>query len=94
MDSPLDRLVLSAHILRVLAVAQRDERLLGLDDVVDALEVRRADVRACLSQLHEEGLIDVLRMRLTLEGFAFGSALAQRRLRAIRQPARVAARAA
>ena len=62
--------------------------------VVDALEVRRADVRVCLSELHEEGLIEVLRMRLTLEGFAFGRALAQRRLRAVRLPTRAAAHAA
>ena len=94
METPLDKLVLSAHVLRLLAVAQREERLLTLDDVVAELGVRRADVRARLSELHQEGLVDVLRMRLTLEGFAFGTALAKRRIRALRVIRPAAARAA
>ena len=94
METHLEKLILGAHILRLLAAAQRDERTLGLEELVEELGVRRSDVRGCLSSLHEEGYLDVTRMRLTLPGFAFGSALRTRRLGALRRPSIVHSSAA
>jgi DNA-binding IclR family transcriptional regulator len=80
--------VLAPYILRLLAAAQRRGRPITLQDLVDALEVRRVDVRQALTAMDEQGLVDVLTMRLTLQGFALGSALRTRKLPAIpRQPA-------
>ena len=92
MDTNAFRSLLAAHSLRALAFAQRDGRRLDLDELVTALGVRRVDVRATLSSLHREGLLDVTRMRLTLRGFATGIALAAEQLRPLRSlpPFRVA----
>lgn len=76
------------HILQVLALAQRDGRSSSLDALVDALQVRRGDVRRAVSALHREGLVDALRMRLSLRGFAIGAALVGRELPALRRSAR------
>ncbi|MFO0659732.1 MAG: hypothetical protein U0165_07870 [Polyangiaceae bacterium] len=80
------------HVLRALAVAQRDERRVTLDDLVEELKVRRADVRKALSALHSEGMLDLLRMRLTLQGFAVGIACSKAELKPLRVT-RVASRA-
>ena len=76
--------LLSLHVLQHLATAQRAGVPLGLEELVATLAVRRADVRASLGRLHAEGLLDVSRMRLTLVGFAVGSALLGRSLPALR----------
>ena len=79
--------LLAPYILRHLASAQRRGRPVTLDDVVAALKVRRVDVRAAISTLHTQGLVDATTMRLSLEGFAIGSALTRRKLPAIARPA-------
>ncbi len=74
----------SVHVLAALAAAQfRDERI-SLVDLCTTLSVRRADVRRAISGLHEAGLVDALRMRLTLQGFAAGHALGAATLRPLR----------
>ena len=84
METKQFRAVLAAHALRSMAFAQRDGRRVDLDALVAELGVRRVDVRGTLSSLHEEGLLDVTRMRLTLTGFATGVALAGEELTPLR----------
>ena len=84
MNAARFRSVLAAHVLRSLTQAQREGRRLSLPELSESLGVRRADVRSVLSALHHEGLVDVTRMRLTLQGFGLGSALATQRLAALR----------
>jgi DNA-binding GntR family transcriptional regulator len=74
------------HVLRALALAQRDDRRISLDDLVEELKVRRTDVRKVLSSLHSEGMLDILRMRLTLQGFALGIACVNANLKPLRIP--------
>lgn len=81
---------LSAYILQALARAQSDGRESNLETLVDELKVRRKDVRAALTALHREGMVDVLRMRLTLSGFAIGRALLDQKLPVLRKPAQSA----
>lgn len=83
----------SAHVLRALAENQTEGRASTLETLTDALQVRRTDVRAAVSALHREGYLDVLRMRLTLRGFAVGRALVGQALPELR-PAQVARAAA
>ena len=77
---------LCLHLLRALAHAQREGLRLTLDDLVEQVRARRPDVRKALSQLHQEGLLDVTTMRLTLAGFALGASLASRALPELRAP--------
>jgi DNA-binding IclR family transcriptional regulator len=65
---------LGAHVLQALAQAQCEGEVVSLDTLVQTLRVRRVDVRRTVSQLHREGYVDALRMRLTLPGFALGRA--------------------
>jgi Mn-dependent DtxR family transcriptional regulator len=88
MNAARSRLVLAAHLLRTMAAAQRDARRVDLDGLTREMAVRRADVRATLSSLHAEGLVDVLRMRLTMDGFTLGQSLEGRRLAPLRAVAR------
>lgn len=78
---------LSMYVLRALADAQIEGRRETLDTLVDRLEVRRRDVRSVVTSLHQQGLLDVIHMRLTLQGFAVGSALLQQELPALRRAA-------
>lgn len=66
---------LSMHILHALACAQSEGRRSNLETLGDAIPVRRTDLRAAVSQLHREGMLDALTMRLSLRGFAIGQAL-------------------
>ena len=66
---------IAIHLLRALTTAQREDRRLDLDELVSEVGARRAEVRRTLSALHRGGYVDVLRMRLTLKGFAIGQAL-------------------
>lgn len=84
MNTMQFRKVLAAHVLKSMVAAQREGKRLGLDQLVAMLSVRRADVRATLSALHEEGMIDVTRMRLTLRGFALGTAFEVEKLERLR----------
>jgi len=84
---------LSMYVLRALAEAQTEGRRTNLETLVDQLQVRRHDVRGVVTTLHQQGLVDVLHMRLTLEGFAIGRSLLQQKLPVLRLTAerRVAA---
>lgn len=81
----IDRRLLAQHLLRALARDHLEGRGSDLDTLTTDLQVRREDVRAVLSLLHLEGYLDVLRMRLTLEGFALGIALSQADLPPLRR---------
>jgi hypothetical protein len=50
--------------------AQLGGHRLDLQDLVEMVKVRRGDVRATLTLLHQQGLYDIMRRRLTLLGFA------------------------
>lgn len=75
-----DRLVLAAHAIKFLYAAEREGSMVNLDDVAVGLGMPRGEVRSCLSGLHHDGLVDVLRMRLTRVGFDFGAKLAKSHL--------------
>jgi DNA-binding GntR family transcriptional regulator len=92
--SEISRESLGQHILRAMTAAARRTERLALDDLAGALGVRRADVRSALSALHREGLVDVMRMRPTLAGFALGHALDGKALGALRSPRASQVRAA
>lgn len=79
--------VLAPHVLRSLAVAQKKGRPLTLLELSRELGVRKNDVRAAVSELHQRGYVDALRLRLSLSGFALGVALASRPLPPLRRPA-------
>jgi Mn-dependent DtxR family transcriptional regulator len=85
---------LCMHILRTLADAQTEGRRSNLETLVDQLQVRRRDVRSAVTSLHQQGLVDVMTMRLTLEGFALGRSFMKQELPALRSPAERAVRAA
>lgn len=79
--------VLAPYVLRLLALAQTKGRPITLLDLSRELGVRKGDVRAAVSALHQAGHVDALRLRLSLSGFALGVALASRPLKPLRRPA-------
>jgi hypothetical protein len=83
-ESQYDAEVLAVHLLRALTAARTAERTTSLDELVVDVGARRGDVRRVLSALHKQGLVDVVRMRPTLAGFAIGRALEGKRLRPFR----------
>lgn len=92
----LDHKATAAHILRHLAEAQAEGRLVRLDELACAVGVRRKDVRDVVSRLHAEGHVDAQRMKLTMTGFVLAAAMQGDKLRAVRNvpkataPAKVA----
>ncbi|WP_437330642.1 MULTISPECIES: hypothetical protein [unclassified Sorangium] len=90
----MDKKILAATLLQALAMAQREGRSETLDSLVEKLRVRRRDVRGTLTLLHRQGMLDVLHMRLTLSGFAIGSALIGKTLPALRAAPRASTAAA
>lgn len=76
---------LAPHVLKLLARYQLEGRRATLQDLVDELFVRRADVRATISALHVEGYLDATRLRLTMMGFAHGASLLDVQLPALRR---------
>lgn len=76
--------VLAPYILRALATAQAAGRPMNLQLLTDRLDVRRTDVRAALSAMHAQGLVDVTTMRLSLEGFTIGLSLRKAKLPPLR----------
>jgi DNA-binding GntR family transcriptional regulator len=86
--------LLAIHLLQAMTSAHREGRRCTLDGLVSELGIRRGDVRSALSSLHREGLIDVLRMRLTFAGFAIGQALTAERLLSLRVEGEAAVQAA
>lgn len=89
----MNQRTVSAYVLRSLAQAQTEGRSSTLQTLIDELQIRRADVRSAVSALHRGGYLDVMRMRLTLQGFAVGRALLEKELPEPR-PAKVAEAAA
>lgn len=81
---------LSAYILQALALAQTEGRTMNLESLTDTLKVRRKDIRAAISQLHREGMLDALTMRLSLRGFAIGRAFQGEKLPELRIQVEVA----
>ncbi|MCC6645949.1 MAG: hypothetical protein IT374_10310 [Polyangiaceae bacterium] len=79
---------LAAHILRTLAHAQQRRRPMTLASLVEALGVRKVDVRAVVSRLHAQGFLDATTMRLTLVGFTVGASLRGVGLAKLRRPTR------
>lgn len=89
----LDDRRIAAHVLRALAVSQARGRGVRLDELAEAVGVRRADVRGVVTQLHREGHVDAQRMRLTMTGLALAASMRDCRLgdvRAAEPAARVA----
>jgi hypothetical protein len=72
--APDDRVV-AASAMNVMRLAQAEGRRITALDLAQSLEVRRADVRRVVADLDRRGLVDALRMRLTLLGFAYLQAL-------------------
>jgi hypothetical protein len=85
---------LSTYVLRALAQAQLEGRRSNLETLVAELSVRRRDIRGAVSALHQQGLLDVLRMRLTMTGFILGRSYIGEDLPALRAPVLAAANAA
>lgn len=76
---------LAAHLLQLLFVLQSEGEIATLETLTEALRVRRADIRRVLTALHREGVVDAVRMRLTMPGLALGAALAGAKLRPLRR---------
>ena len=85
---------LAVHLLKALFVLQSEGAVVSLETLTEALRVRRTDVRRAVSALHREGILDALRMRLTMRGLALGAALAGAQLRPLRRAPLRAASAA
>lgn len=84
----MDHQTVAAYILQALTLAQAEGRSENLETLVEKLHVRRKDVRSTLTMLHRQGFLDLLRMRLTLSGFAIGTALRGQELPPLRVPLR------
>jgi hypothetical protein len=84
MDVSISRQALAEHLLRELARDHLRDVRSDLDSLCATIAIRREDVRSTLTALHREGYLDVLRMRLTLAGFALGCSLLDQPVRAIR----------
>lgn len=93
MNKPADSL-LAAHLLVALYDLDETPRLTTLDALADRLSARRSDVRRVASALHGQGMIDILRLRLTMRGLALAATFSNRNLRPLRQAARAAQHAA
>jgi hypothetical protein len=86
--------VLAPYVLTALFTAQVEGKSSSLDTLVEAIKVRRGDLRRTVTALHREGLVDVRRMRLTMLGFGLATMYASQGLAPLRRPQKVAAAAA
>lgn len=84
MEVSISRQALAEHLLSELARDHLRDVRSNLDSLCATIAVRREDVRSTLTQLHQAGYLDVLRMRLTLAGFALGCSLLDQPVRAVR----------
>ncbi len=89
MNLEIDPRALAAHVLR--AIARPRARVVTVDDVARVVGARRTDVRAIVRCLHEEGFVDALRMRPTLEGLAVATSLRSCKLRDVRSESQIPA---
>lgn len=76
--------IVARHVLRALASAQLAGNVVDLAWLASEVPVRRSDLRSAVTSLHREGLVDALRMRLSMRGFAIGVALQSAQLPALR----------
>ena len=83
MDVTISRRALAQHLLRTIARDHLEGERSDLDSLCATIDVRRDVVRTTLSELHAEGYLDVVRMRLSLAGFALGCSLMGQPLRAL-----------
>ncbi len=74
----------SLYVLRALAQHHIRGNLSNLESLTSEIGVRKGDVRAAVTALHKQGFVDVLRMRLTLQGFAIGRSLIGKKLPELR----------
>jgi len=63
---------MASHLLAAIARAALEGRRTNLELLAEEVGLRRAEARRTLTALDQQGLIDVLRMRPTLLGFAVG----------------------
>ena len=85
---------IAQHLLAALVRAAHAGKRTNLDELVAEIGVRRAEARATLSALDRQGLVDVLRMRPPMLGFAVGTAYASGPLPELRTSAPALARVA
>lgn len=78
----IDPRALAAHVL--VAIAHAHGRAVTLDELAEAVGVRKVDVRAIVSRLDREGHVDAMRLRLTLSGLALAASLDGCKLPALR----------
>lgn len=78
--------VLAPYVLSALFAAQVEGKSSSLDTLVEAIKVRRGDLRRTVTALHREGLVDVRRMRLTMMGFGVAAMYASQKLAPLRRP--------
>ena len=76
----LDNKSIAAHVVVTLSEAQADGRALRLDELASEIGVRKADVRTVVSQLHAEGHVDAMRLRLTMTGLALATSIGSHKL--------------
>jgi Mn-dependent DtxR family transcriptional regulator len=88
-ENVFSRQSLAQHILRSMSLAQRDGRRVDLEVLATELGARRTDVRGTLTALHQQGLVDVTKMRLTLTGFALGARFVNQPPAPLRAPVRL-----
>lgn len=72
---------LAAHVIRYFAAEQSRGRAVRLDELADAIGVRRVDIRHVVSRLHAEGHVDAKRMKLTMTGLALAVSMKDCKLR-------------
>ena len=77
--------VMASHLLAAIARAAEEGRRTNLEILAEEVGLRRAEARRTLSALDRQGLIDVVRMRPTLLGFAVGRGLEARGLPSLRR---------
>ena len=78
--------IIARHVLRALASAQVRGIVVDLSWLASEVPVRRRDLRSAVTQLDHAGLVDALRMRLSMRGFAIGFALQSAQPPALRAP--------
>jgi predicted ArsR family transcriptional regulator len=85
---------IASHLMAAIVRAALEERRTNLEELANEVGVRKAEARTTLSALDRQGLVDVMRMRPTLLGFAMGQALRAKGLPALRQALPALARVA
>ena len=80
----IDSGLLALHVIKAMTTSHKNAHLVTLDGLTKRLRIRRADIRSVLSALHEEGMLDIATMQLTLEGFAIGCSLNRTDLKPLR----------